>query len=418
MLKGPIAISTIRTGFVLGLRLIVQAGVLFLLASALEPHGFGLYAALGGLAVLMGTLANFGTHLTLLRDVSRGSPDVDAALRLALGTTAFCGSILLLLYIALSQLLLPVPETAYWVVLALGTAEVLLQPFLVVAAMERHGRGQIARSQVLLIQPLLLRLLVVLVIVGLAPEDPLTWYALGHLCAVALPLGYVAWSAAPATWCQPSQWRVARRSDWRGLAGYAVTNASANGVAELDKILASRFLSLGAAGIYAAASRIVGSLVLPVMAMVLAAMPRLFRDGTAGKTLHYWLFAFAALYGLLAAAVMALAAPWIESLLGGAYIGVGELIRLLAFAVPAVSIRAAATNVLTTLERPWMRVCLELTGWLVIVALALAFVRSYGGVGMAFSIICAEWLLAVSSVVLIGMITEPSRKSADGTTPK
>jgi len=411
MFKGPITLGTFRTSLVLGLRLVVQAGTLFLLASVLGPDGFGLYAALGAMAVLLGTLSNFGTHLTLLRDVSLASPDVDAALRLALGTTAFCGSALLLIYVVLSQALLQIPNGAHWIALSLGIAEVVLQPFLVVAAMERHGRGQIARSQALLIQPLLLRLLVIMAIVAFAPENPLSWYALGHLCAVTLPLGYVVWSAAPLTWREPMQWRVARRSDWRGLAGYAVMNASANGVAELDKMLAARFLSFGAAGVYSAASRIVGSLVLPVMAMVLAAMPRLFRDGTAaGKALHYWLFASAVAYGLLAAAVMVLAAPWIESLLGGAYAGISELIQLLAFAVPAVSVRAAATNILTTLERPWLRVCLELIGWLVIVALALAFVRSHGSLGLALSIICAEWLLAIGSVVLISMITDPSRK--------
>ncbi|MBS9723637.1 lipopolysaccharide biosynthesis protein [Stutzerimonas stutzeri] len=412
MLKGPIILGTIRTSFVLGLRLIVQAGTLFLLASSLGPDGFGLYAGLGAMAVLLGTLSNFGTHLTLLRDISRASPDVDAALRLALGTTAFCGSVLLLFYVVLSQALLPIPNGAYWIVLYLGIAEVVLQPFLVVAAMERHGRGQVARSQVLLIQPLLLRLLVILTIAGLAPENPLSWYALGHLCAITLPLGYVIWSAAPLTWREPVQWRVARRSDWRRLAGYAVMNASANGVAELDKMLAARLLSFGAAGVYSAASRVVGSLVLPVIAMVLAAMPRLFRGGmAAGKSLHYWLFASAAAYGLLAAAVMVLAAPWIESLLGAAYAGVSELIHLLAFAIPAVSMRAAATNILTTLGRPWLRVCLELIGWLVIVALALAFVRSHGNSGLALSVICAEWLLAVGSVALISMITDPSHKS-------
>lgn len=412
MLKGPITLGTIRTSFVLGLRLIVQAGTLFLLAAVLGPEGFGLYAGLGAMAVLLGTLANFGTHLTLLRDVSRASPDVDATLRLALGTTAFCGSVLLLIYIVLSQVLLPLPSDAHWIVLCLGIAEVVLQPFLVVAAMERHGRGRVARSQVLLVQPLLLRLLVILLIVGLAPEHPLSWYALGHLCAATLPLGYVVWSAAPDTWCKPLRWRVARRSDWRGLAGYAVMNASANGVAELDKMLAARLLPFGAAGVYSAASRVVGSLVLPVMAMILAAMPRLFRDGTAaGKTLHYWLFVIAAIYGLLAAAAMVLAAPWIESLLGGAYVGVSALIQLLAFAVPAVSLRAAATNILTTLERPWLRICLELIGWLVIIALALVFFRSHGSAGLALSIICAEWLLAVGSVVLVSMITDSSQRT-------
>lgn len=120
MLKGPITLGTIRTSFVLGLRLIVQAGTLLLLAAVLGPEGFGLYAGLGALAVLLGTLANFGTHLTLLRDVSRASPEVDATLRLALGTTAFCGAVLLFIYVLLSQVLLPVPSDAHWVVLWQG----------------------------------------------------------------------------------------------------------------------------------------------------------------------------------------------------------------------------------------------------------------------------------------------------------
>lgn len=419
MFKGPIALGTIRTGVVLGLRLIVQAGTLFFLASVLGPDWFGLYAGLGAMAVLLGTLANFGTHLTLLRDISRTSLEMDAALCLALGTTAFFGSILLLIYIVLSHVWLPVPSGVHGIVLCLGIAEVLLQPFLVIAAMERHGREQVARSQILLVLPLFIRLLVILAIAGFTPEKPLSWYALGHLAAVMLPLGFVAWSATSIAWHQPLRWRVARRSDWGGLAGYAVMNASANGVAELDKMLAVRLLPFGAAGVYSAASRVVGSLVLPVMAMVLAAMPRLFREGpTACKALHYWLFAVAGIYGLLAAIVMTLAAPWIESVLGESYTGVSELIHLLAFAVPAVSMRAAATNVLTTLERPWTRVCLELIGWLVIVMLAFAFVRSHGSLGLAFSIICAEWLLAVSSVVLISTISAFPNKTVDGARPK
>ncbi len=405
MFKGPIALATIRTSVVLGGRLIAQAGTLLLLASTLGPDGFGVYAGLGAMAVLLGALANFGTHLTLLRDTSRASHNVDAALRLALGTTAFCGSILLLVYIVLSRLLLPIPSGAHWVILCLGSAEILFQPFLVVAAMERHGRGQIARSQVLLIQPLLVRLLVVSAIAVLAPENPLTWYVCGHLAATILPLGCVV-LRAPVVWRQPFRWRRARRSDLRALTGYAVMNASANGVSELDKMLAVRLLPFDTAGIYSAASRVVGSLVLPVMAMMLAAMPRLFRDRAGdSKYLQYWLFAFAGGYGLLAAVVMVVAAPWVEFLLGGAYVGVSDFISLLAFAVPAVSVRSAATNVLTTLERPWTRVCLELIGWLVIVVLALAFVHSRGSSGLALSIICAEWLLAAASVILISIIS-------------
>lgn len=373
MLRGPIALGAIRTSSVLGLRLVLQAGTLLLLASTLGADGFGLYAGLGAMAVLLGSMANFGTHLTLLRDVSRASLDADVALRVALGTTAFCGPILLIVYIILSLVLFPIPNDAYWVVVLFGCAEVVFQPFLVVAAMERHGRGLVARSQILLIYPLLLRLLVILAVAWSAPQNPLLWYALGHLVTVMLVLGFVV-QRMPVEWRHPFRWQVARRSHWRGLTGYALMNVSANGVAELDKMLAARLLPIDVAGIYSAASRIVGSLVVPVMGMILSAMPRLFRDGSASRIyLQYWLLALAGAYGIMAAVFMTLIAPWVESVLGVAYAGIGELICMLVFAIPAVCVRAAATNVLTTLERPWMRIGLELVGWLVIVVLAFVF---------------------------------------------
>jgi O-antigen/teichoic acid export membrane protein len=401
MLRGPIALATIRTSFVLGMRLFVQAGTLLLLASTLGPEGFGIYAAAGAMAVLLGTLASFGTHLTLLRDVSRASPDVNDALRLALGTTALCGSVLFLIYVVLSQVIFQIPESMWWVIVFLGGAEVLVQPFLVIAAMEFHGRGRIALSQILLSQPLILRLLAVLAIVGGSPVNPLFWYAFGHLIAVAVPVIYVVFMAS-VIWRRPHLWRLAGRSEWKGLAGYALMNASANGVAELDKMLAARLLSSSTAGIYSAASRVVGSFVVPVMAMILSAMPRLFRnESDTGRSLQYWLFVLAGIYGTLAAVVVALAAPLVESLLGPSYTGVNEFIRLLAFAAPAICVRVVATNILTTLERPWTRISLELVGWLVILTLGILFVRTQGDSGLAISIIIAEWLLAVSSVVLI-----------------
>lgn len=408
MFKGSIALATLRTGSVLGGRLVAQTGTLLLLASTLGVDEFGLYAGLAALAVILGTLANFGTHLTLLRDVSRNSIDVDTAVRLALGTTAFCGAILFLIYISLSFIFLSIPRDMYWAVLCLGGAEVLLQPFLVIAAMELHGRGQIARSQILLVFPLLLRFFSVLVIALCSPINPLFWCVLGHLAAIFIVLGYVVFKM-PRVWHLPSMWLVAPRSRWGGLTGYAVMNTSANGLTEIDKVLAVRLLPFDVAGIYSVASRIVGALVLPVMAMILAVIPRLFREGAAsGRPLHYWLFSLAAIYGVLVAVVMAVAAPWLESLLGSKYAGVRELIQILVYAVPAMCVRVAAANILTTLEKPWVRICLELVGWGAISVLALILVQLRGSSGLAFSIICAEWLLAICSVALIIIVLVPS----------
>lgn len=405
MLKGPIAKATIRTSWVLGLRLVLQACTLILLAKIFGPDDFGIYAGLGALAVLMGTLASFGTHLALLRDVSRFRLDVDEALRLALGTTVFFGATLFALYIIFSQFLLKTPNNIFLIVFCFGCAEMLFQPLLVIAAMERHGKGLIARSQILLTQPLILRLIIVLAITWSMPVYPLYWYAVGHLLVVIFPLIYVFYCSS-GTWRQPSQWRIARLSELGGLAGYAVMNTSANGVAELDKMLSLRLLSSNEAGIYSSASRIVSSLTLPVIAMMLSAMPRLFRDqSVAGKKLQWWLIICAGSYGVFASVVMLFSAPWIEMVLGYQYTGTSEVIALLAFAVPAISIRAAATNIMTTLERPWTRVCLELTGWLTIVVLAYILTSFNGSLGLVLAIIGAEWLLAIISILLINFMS-------------
>lgn len=411
-LKGPIAIGTIRTSLVLGLRMAAQAGTLILLLSAIGPDVFGAFAGLSAMAVVLGTMANFGSHIALLRDVSRDVPDIERALRLALGTTTLFGLNLLLIYLVVVYFLLnPLKDINWYTIFFIGCAELVVHPFLVLTAMERHGRGEIARSQIILMSPPLVRLIVMLAVTGYAPTNPVSWYAFGHLVAVLLPLTY-ACRKSSSVWRHPLSWRVARISELRGLAGYAVMGISSSGVAELDKILSVRYLPSDAAGIYSSASRIVGSLVLPVMAMILSAMPRLFRDRTSsGRKLQCYLFLVAGLYGCGAGLSVAYSAPWLELLLGDSYSGVADVIYLLAFAVPATSVRATATNILSTQERPWLRILLEFFGWVLVIVLVGVLVEFCGISGFALAIIYTEWVLAACSVALVLLnvpfLTEP-----------
>lgn len=401
LLKGPIAQATISTSGVLGLRLLMQAGTLLILAHILKPAGFGAYVALGALAVLLGTLASFGTHLTLLRDVVRDAFSRDAALGLALGTTALCGPVLLCVYTFISMFWLRPAETGVITIACIGLSELLLQPALVIAAMERHARGQLVRSQLLLVIPLVMRLIFALLIAWQAPADPLAVFALCHLLAIALAL-VIAIALAPAPWPWPWKWHLPSSAQWRDSSGYAFLNVSASGVAELDKLLATKLLAAGPAGIYAAASRIIGSLVLPVIAMVISAMPRLFKkDSKYGNRLQYWLFISAACYGFISGFALWVFAPWFQSLFGPSYTELTEIIRWLAWAVPAICLRAAAVNVLTTIDRPWVRVALEISGWCSIATLAWIMSPMMGARGLVVAVACTEWALASTSWAII-----------------
>lgn len=401
MITGPIAKNTLRTSMVFGIRLLLQAGTLVVLARVLGPEGLGAYVSLGALAVVLGTLASFGTHLVLLRNISRDSNSRERSLRLALGTSALCGTILLVVYILLGTYWLRLAEASFWVIACLGVSELLLQPILVIAAMERQGRGKIVNSQLLLNLPLALRLVAALLVSWLGSTDLLFMFAIGHLMAVSGAVA-LATTMAPAQWPPPWQWRTPTSAEWREASGYAFTNVSASGVAELDKMLAGKLLTASAAGVYVAASRTISALTLPVLAMIVSAMPRLFREtSSSGRRLHGWLIACSAVYGVTAGIGIWLLSPWLPLLFGNSYASMDDVVRWLAWAVPAICLRAAASNVLTTIDRPWTRALLEITGWLIIGILAWQFAPLLGGQGLAFALILSEWLLASSAWAMV-----------------
>lgn len=399
--RGPIALATLRTSFVLAIRLVVQAGTLLLLAHLLGPSNFGSLAAAVALAVLHGVMSTFGTHLSLLRDLSNNPVLREEALPLALGTTALCGSGLLALYLALSFAWLGGALADPLVIACIGVSEILLQPFVLVAAMERHARGQVAGSQLLLASPQLLRLLACCAIWWSATETPLQAYAIGHLLAVAAVLAAIVLSL-PQAWPAPGCWRLPDRRQWRENFGYAVMGLSGTGPGELDKALAVHLLPLGLAGVYAAASRVVGALVIPVVAVVLSAMPRLFREaGSAHAALQNRLLAAAAGYGVLAALVVWVASPVVDWLFGPAYAGIGQTVRWLAFAIPGMALRFATMNVLTTVNLPWARIAIEVSGLALLAALAWWGTQAWSQFGFVLAVGISEWTIATLGLGVI-----------------
>lgn len=408
-MKGPIARNTLRTAFVLGLRLVVQAGTLLILARLLEPSGFGMFAALAALAVFLGTLATFGTHLTLLRDLSRDPMLREESVRFALGTTTVCGISLLGLYILLCIAWLHLTATAAWVIVGLGVAELLLQPFLSIAAMERHAHGEIAGAQILLGLPLLLRLCAAVAIWASETMHPLSAYVACHAAAVACSL-LLGLSVLPQPWPRPSRWRVPRLSEWREHSGYAFLNMTGAGPTELDKTLAAHLLPLGIAGVYAAAARVSGAMTVPVIALMLSALPRLFREspGNHGRLLRY-LFIAAAGYGIAAGIVVWLAAPFVQRLFGSPYIDLVQYLRWLALAAPGLSLRIIAANALTTVDQPWLRIGLETVGLGLLVVLAWLLTSSSWPQGLAAAVVCTEWTLAILCWIALWVVHSHSR---------
>ena len=414
-MRGPIARATLRTSAVLGVRLFVQAGTLLLVARMLGPHDFGAFAGVAALAVMLGTLSTFGTHIVLLAEVSRDPQRRAGVLPFALSTTLICGSLLFALYLLLATTLLGAAGIGTSVLVALGLAELILQPLLNLPGAEHQGHGRIATSQLLITLPLALRLLAAATVWLLHPVDPLRDYAWGYLGASALALA-VATLSLRQPWPALRDWRLPRLAELRHAAGYAVLNLTAAGPAELDKTLALKLLPLAAAGVYAAGARVIGALTLPVIAMMLAALPRLFREGQVDRTrsnrLLRWVFAAALGYSLLLAAALWIAAPLFDLLFGPGYKGLGDTIRWLTLAVPGMALRITAGSALMALGKPWMRVGFELGGLVVLTAAAFVLAPRLALSGIPLALACSEWTMALLGWLLISA----SRRSNDSTT--
>lgn len=415
-MRGPIALGTIRTSFVLGLRLFVQAGTLLLVARMLGPEGFGAFAGVAALAVLLGVLSSFGTHLVLLGEVSKVPARRGEVLRYAVPLTLLCGNLLLLIYLFIGTFALREAGVSLSVLLVVGIADILLQPLFVLPATEHLALGRTARSQLLMNLPLALRMVAAGAVFLIQPADPLIAFSYGYLISSVLALG-VALATMPAPWPRPSSWRLPNRTELRFASSHAMLALTATGPAELDKALATKLLPLSDSGLYASAARIMGTVTLPVIALMFSALPRLFREASdcseRSARLLYCIFVATFAYSVLLSALMWLIAPVFVQVFGGEYRGITQMIHWLCLAMPGMALRIAAGSVLMAIGRPWMRAGFEAAGLAVLVVAAVVFTAHLGTLGMPIALACSEWTMACIGVYLIISV----RKNQDNPTP-
>lgn len=403
-LNGPIARATVRTSFVLGLRLLVQTGTLLLVARMLGPNQFGAFAGVAALAVVLGTLSSFGMHFVLLGEVSRDPAQRREVLRYALPSTLLCGSILFAIYLLINVLALGHADMPLSALVAIGVTETLLQPLFSLPAAEHLALERTARSQLLTSLPLALRLVAAVTVFLLHPADLLATYGYGYLLASLIALA-VATLSMPAPWPAPKHWRLPSGVEIRNSTGYAALAVTANAPAELDKTLAAQFLPLASAGIYAAGTRVIGATTLPVIAMMLSVLPRLFREGHVQRQrtrqLVRWVLGVTCAYSFTLAMLMWFIAPLFVYLFGPKYHDLGHVMHWLCLAVPGIALRLAAGSVLMALGKPWMRAGFEVIGLGVMLAAAILLTERLGATGMPLALACSEWMMTLFGWIFV-----------------
>ncbi|MEI7036145.1 lipopolysaccharide biosynthesis protein [Fulvimonas yonginensis] len=404
LLRGAVVQATVHTSGILALRLLAQAGTLLLVARLLGPSDYGTFAGLSALAVVVGAFGTFGMHLVLLKEVSCSPQKRNSIISYALATTVANGMVLLLAYLALGQFLLHGFGIGIIPVVSLAIAETLLQPLLQLASAEHQARGNIPLSQALLGLPLALRFAAIACIWLWHPWPVLPSYSAAYLLATTIAL-VVAIRSLPESWPRPRSWRLPSRANLSHASGFAFLNLTALGPSELDKTIAIRLLPLGAAGVYAAGTRVTGAMVLPVIALMLSALPRLFRGAASGKDtgLLRWIFGASLTYGSVAAAGVWFCAPGISWMFGNGYEALTVVMKWLALALPAMALRVAAGSALMARGGAWNRAGFELLGLIVLVVAAGPAVSANPRAGMPLALACSEWSMAIVGWLILAL---------------
>jgi O-antigen/teichoic acid export membrane protein len=401
MLNGATVRSTLHTSGILGVRLLVQAGILVAVARLLGPENYGAFAGATALAVFLGTFGTLGTHLVLISEMSWDAKREIDVLSYAIPVTLVCGSFLLVMYLVVCAFLFSQSKIYYISIVFFGVAELLLQPLLNIISAQFLARDKVVKSQVLMVFPLAVRLVAVIFIAWINVADSMLMYAFFYLLASVFALIF-ALRQLPEKWPCFRKFRYPCRQEFEESLGYGVLNATAVGPGELDKVLASHVMSSAGAGLYSAATRVMGAVTLPVLALMFSVMPRLFRSSKAPNSdafpLHRFLLLVSLCYGLFLCAVVWLTAGWLEPLFGLSYVGLAQALNWLVPVIPALILRMAAGNILMTSGRTWVRAGVELAGIFILVLGSVFYAKTRDLEGMVVALGFAEWGMAVLSV--------------------
>lgn len=393
--KDTIAGASATAG-VLALRFLSQAGTLLVLAWAFTPVTFAAYSAIASVFVTIGALAPFGTHLVLLREASltpeHTPPELGAAIRVTLVT----GTLLIAPGLLLAKWLLV--DTAYGLAVALPIAisELFFIPLLVLVSVLEQGRGHTARSQAILLTPPVLRLFAACVLSMLDAPSQLPVFAWLYLVA---SLAALILHARPLLGAMSASGTTALVHK---STAYAALNLTTLSSSEADKALTPRLLAPEVQGSYALASRVLGALVLPVVALILTVLPRIYRassDGTRYVARDVCVIAF--VYGLIALAVVRTSSPILYGLFGTRYASLPEMLELLSIALPAMAFRIASGNTLMAAGHPWHRALIEIAGLITMLCVAVSLSLRGDPYAIARAVVAAEWLMALIAGVRV-----------------
>lgn len=403
-MSNMLARSTIKTGAILGLRVATQGASLILLTRLFGAQSYGPLIAAASLATVLGILATLGSGFVMLIAAPRKTDAVADVWRYAYPLTIMLGVLLFVLYLPCARFIGGDQALGMHILFWIGVTELLLTPGIALFSGALQAYERVPLSQLLQWLPMALRALAILPCYFISEESKLLGYVLLQLAATALGLilaGLVTNRVITLNW-NP---RLVTREELKVGASYSAMHMVLSNSSEFDKILAIRFLPSHETGIYAATTRVISALVMPVVAVLLSAQPRLFSYAHSptrqGLRLIKLLGILTAGWGVASVLMLLGTAPLLPLLFGETFNEMAELMPLLAFVALPLALRYTAGTVLGALGKPLERIGFEAMGTAALFVLMLLLTPSFGMHGLATAVILSETTMTICGWLLV-----------------
>jgi O-antigen/teichoic acid export membrane protein len=375
-----------------------NAGLFVVAARVLGVEGFGAFASSVALVALSMPFASLGAMSLMIRRNARSPQDVAVDYSSAAFVTAAGGLVVAGLLCLANELVDPIGMPSSTVFL-IAIADLLGYRLAELAGAVLQSRDSISGTA----------FFPALVTLGRLAGVALTWYAAGGMTVAEWAVAYAVWSLAIALpivvgvgfavgFARPRPSSFLRQ--WREGLMYSV-GLSAQGIYnDIDKVMLAGLSSLGSAGLYAAAYRLIDLAFVPMRAVLSVTYVRFFRAGVSGAdkpvALAVSLLRPSLLLSGLASVLLFVGADLLPLVLGPGYADVVWITRLLAVIPVLRTLHYLAADSLTGAGRQGVRTTCQIGTAVANVGINFVVIPVYGIYGAIASSIIADLGLAVA----------------------
>lgn len=386
-----------------GLKVVIQAGYFVLIARALGPGEYGAFVGVTALISILAPFSGLGMGHLLVKNVARDKRLFSVYWGNSLFMSAISGLMLMVLVLGIARILLPTSIGLQLIFL------ICLSDLVVVKGSDLGAQAFQAVDQLQFtakwnVLPNVLRLIgaaFVFLVWGRSTAMTWAWFYLGSTVissAIAVAFTTARLGAAKLAMSRiPSELKEGLYFGV-GLSAQTIYN-------DIDKTMLARLSTLDAAGIYAAAYRLIDVSFTPVRAVLNAAYANFFRHGQNGidASVRYGKRLLIRMigYSLAAFVVLYFAAPIIPFFLGAEFARTVEALRWLSVLPMLKTIHYFFADALTGAGYQGVRTVAQTAVAVINVLLNLWLMPTYSWRGAAWASIASDGLLIIAIYVAI-----------------